>query len=98
VQIIAYEEHITMRTLCDHRLCCYNQILKLSPTKPIVFGMGMVKLLPLFSTKYPRTNEEVDYVVIGIDEQYSEVMLQQLNQVTVTIHSLSVILIIYSIT
>ena len=56
--------------------------------------MGMVKLLLLFSTKCPRTNEEVYYVVIGIDAQYSEVTLQQLNQVTVTIRGLSVILII----
>ncbi|NKB34755.1 MAG: phosphoglycerate dehydrogenase [Pseudomonadales bacterium] len=39
------------------------------------------------SSQYLQTNEEVGYVVIDIDEQYSELALQNLNKVTGTIRS-----------
>lgn len=39
------------------------------------------------SSQYLQTNEEVGYVVIDIDEQYSEMALQRLNQVSGTVRS-----------
>lgn len=39
------------------------------------------------SSQYLQTNEEVGYVVIDIDVQYSEIALTRLNQVTGTIRS-----------